>query len=191
MTDDDSIVESLQELWGLYEQIILSKLHQSVEKHRQKVWHDCHIKNKYFFVGDKILLYNNNYLKHPRKLQMHWQGPFIVVEIKDYGAIKLAQIYGIFQPGWVNDTCLKNYFGPWLMYLWFLYVRECSLGFKLGFSHVFLSLVPFSYIRCFLFFYCIISQPVMFEEVETMSFSCHYDSFNYVFNMSSHPCYNN
>jgi hypothetical protein len=40
---------------------------------------------------------------------MHWLGPFIVVEIWDSRAIRLAQLDGILHPGWVNNACLKPY----------------------------------------------------------------------------------
>jgi hypothetical protein len=56
-----------------------------------------------------MLLYDNKYQKHPGKLQMHWLGPFIVVEIRESGAVKLAQLDGVLRPGWVNGTCLKPY----------------------------------------------------------------------------------
>jgi hypothetical protein len=42
-----------------------------------------------------VLLYDNKYQKHLGKLQMHWLGPFIVVEIHESGAVKLVQLDGI------------------------------------------------------------------------------------------------
>jgi len=36
-------------------------------------------------------------------------GTFIVAEIKDSGAIRLAQLDGIIKLGWVNGPCLKAY----------------------------------------------------------------------------------
>jgi hypothetical protein len=60
--------------------------------------------------GDQIFLYDSKYQNHPKKLQMHWLGPFIVVEIQDFGAVKLAQIDGILHLGWVNGARLNPYF---------------------------------------------------------------------------------
>lgn len=42
-----------------------------------------------------MLLYDGKYLKNPRKLQMHWLGPFQVVYIRDLGEIHLAQLNGV------------------------------------------------------------------------------------------------
>jgi hypothetical protein len=38
---------------------------------------------------------------------MHWLGPFIVVEIQPSGAVKIMQLDGFLQLGWVNDAHLK------------------------------------------------------------------------------------
>lgn len=43
---------------------------------------------------------------------MHWLGSFIVVEIKESGAMKLAQLDGIFLPGWVNGGRLEPFHQP-------------------------------------------------------------------------------
>jgi hypothetical protein len=66
-----------------------------MEKSWKKDWHDRHINNKSFMQGDFILLYDSKYQKHPGKLQMHWLGPFIVVGIRETGAIKLTQLNGV------------------------------------------------------------------------------------------------
>jgi hypothetical protein len=82
MTDDESVAQRIADLQELEEARFLAYFHQSVEKARQKSWHDRHIKSKIFTQGDKVLLYDNSrYQKHPGKLCMHWLGPFIVVEI--------------------------------------------------------------------------------------------------------------
>jgi hypothetical protein len=81
MTDDESVAQRIADLQELEEARFLADFHQTVEKARQKSWHDRHIKSKIFVQGDKVLLYDNRYQKHPGKLCMHWLGPFIVVEI--------------------------------------------------------------------------------------------------------------
>ena len=97
------------ELQELEETIFLAKLHQSIEKERQKYWHDRHIKTKVFTQGDKVLLYDSQYQKHPGKLHMHWLGPFIVAKIRPSRVVKLAQLDGMLWSGWVNGAFLKTY----------------------------------------------------------------------------------
>jgi hypothetical protein len=78
MSEEESVAQRLMELQELEETRFLADFHQSVEKARQKSWHDRHIKTKVFAQGDKVLLYDSRYQKHPGKLHMHWLGPFIV-----------------------------------------------------------------------------------------------------------------
>jgi hypothetical protein len=80
MTDDESVAQRIADLQELEEARFLAYFHQSVEKSRHKSWHDRHIKSKIFAQGDKVLLYDSPYQKHPGKLCMHWLGPFIVVK---------------------------------------------------------------------------------------------------------------
>jgi hypothetical protein len=98
MTDDESIAERVAELMEVEEAIFLADFHQTVEKARQKSWHDRHIKTKTFSQGDQVFLYDSKYQKHPGKLQMHWLGPFIVVEIWESGVVRLVQLDGIIHP---------------------------------------------------------------------------------------------
>jgi hypothetical protein len=67
MTDDDSLVERVEELMELEEARFLAYFHQTVEKSSKKSWHDRHIKHKSFAQGDLVLLYDNKYQKHPGK----------------------------------------------------------------------------------------------------------------------------
>jgi hypothetical protein len=60
--------------------------------------------------GDHVLWYDNKYQKHQGKLQMHWIGPFIVVENRESGALKLEQLNVILRLGWVNGARLNPYF---------------------------------------------------------------------------------
>jgi hypothetical protein len=46
MSEEESIVQRLMELKELEETIFLADFHQSVEKERQKSWHDRDIKTK-------------------------------------------------------------------------------------------------------------------------------------------------
>jgi hypothetical protein len=81
MTDDESVAQRIADLQELEEVIFLADFHQLVEKYRQNLGMTRHIKSKIFNQGDKVLLYDSRYQKHPGKLCMHWLGPFIVVEI--------------------------------------------------------------------------------------------------------------
>jgi hypothetical protein len=51
MTDDESVAEWVTELLALEEARFLANFHQTVEKARQKAWHDRHIKTKTFVQG--------------------------------------------------------------------------------------------------------------------------------------------
>ena len=108
-SEEASLQEHLHELQELDEARFLVEFHQKIQKDRQKVWHDCHIKKKTFQVGGKVILYDNRFQKFPRKLQMHWLGPYFVIEIRDSGAVRLAQLDGMVLPRWVNGACLKPY----------------------------------------------------------------------------------
>ena len=84
--------------------------HQNVEKERQKLWHDLHIKNKYFLVGGLVLMYDNKFFKHPGMLKTHWLGPYVVREIIDGQAVKLEKLDGTKVRGLINGIRLKPYF---------------------------------------------------------------------------------
>ena len=74
----DVVEERLLQLIHLEEEHFIARFHQHVEKQRKKVWHDRHIKNKKFSVEGLVLMYNNNFFKHPGKLKTHWLGPYVV-----------------------------------------------------------------------------------------------------------------
>ena len=93
----------------LDEALFLAEFHQKIQKDRQKAWHDHHIKHKILQVGGKVILYESRFQKFPGKLQMHWLGPYFVIEIRDSGAVRLAQLDDTVLPGWVNGACLKPY----------------------------------------------------------------------------------
>jgi hypothetical protein len=52
-----------------------------------KSWHDRHIKRKTFKEGDLVLMYDSKSLQHPRKLKMHWLGPYKVKIVIDGGVL--------------------------------------------------------------------------------------------------------
>ena len=59
-------------------------------KERTKRWHDKRIKIKHFKAGDKVLLFNSRiHLFGHGKLRSKWEGPFLVLNAADHGAITL------------------------------------------------------------------------------------------------------
>ena len=89
MTDVSVVEEILSQLVQLEEYHFVTGFHKKIEKQRQKVWHDRHIKNKLFQVGGLVLMYYNKIFKHPGKLKTHWLGSYIVKMITHGGAVKL------------------------------------------------------------------------------------------------------
>jgi hypothetical protein len=66
---------------------ILAGFHQQVQKARDKVWHNRHIKKKKIKEGDLVLLYDNKSFQHPEKLRMHWLRPYEVKSVTDGGVL--------------------------------------------------------------------------------------------------------
>jgi hypothetical protein len=109
MSEEESVAQRLMVLQELEETRFFADLHQSIDKEWKKAWHDRHIKTKIFVQGDKVLLYDIWYQKHPGKLRMHWLRPFIVAEIRPSEAVRLAQMDGMLWPRWANGAHLKPY----------------------------------------------------------------------------------
>ena len=87
----------------------MARFHKQVQKVRDKAWHDCHIKRKMFKEGDLVLLYDSKALQHPRKLRMHWLGPYKVKDVIDGGYVQLKDIAGTYLRGMINGSRLKLY----------------------------------------------------------------------------------
>ena len=62
-----------------------------------------------FEIGGFVLLYDNKFLKHPRKLQTHWLGPYTIIHITEGGAVQLHKWDGTPFKGLVNGSYLKRY----------------------------------------------------------------------------------
>ena len=59
-------------------------------KERTKRWHDKRIKIKQFKAGDKVLLFNSRIrLFGHDKLRSKWEGPYLVLDAADHGAVTL------------------------------------------------------------------------------------------------------
>ena len=89
MTDVGAVEERLSQLIQLEEECFVAGYHQNIEKERQKVWHDRHIKNKRFQVKRLVLLYDSKFLKHLCKMKTHWLGSYIVINITSGGTMQL------------------------------------------------------------------------------------------------------
>ncbi|XP_019427150.1 PREDICTED: uncharacterized protein LOC109335471 [Lupinus angustifolius] len=79
-------------------------------KEKVKVYHDRKIRKKDFRVGQSVLLFNFWMKLFPGKLKSKWAGPFLIKEVKLYGAIELQDTAS--QRSWtVNGQRLKLYLG--------------------------------------------------------------------------------
>ena len=94
MEEPDIMEECLGQLMALEEDRFLANFHQQVQKAHDKDWHDRHIRQKTFVEGELVLLYDSQFAKHPGKFRQHWLGPYIVREITDGGAVRLATLRG-------------------------------------------------------------------------------------------------
>ncbi|XP_009760768.2 uncharacterized protein [Nicotiana sylvestris] len=79
-------------------------------KERMKFVHDKKILKQEFKSGDLVLLFNSRLKLFSGKLKSKWSGPFKVVSVSPYGAIKLESEEGnrTFK---VNGQRLKHYLG--------------------------------------------------------------------------------
>ena len=80
-------------------------------KKRPKRWHDKRIKIKHFKAGDKVLVFNSHVrLFGHGKLRSKWEGPFLVLNATDHGAITLQDDDGnVFK---ANGQRLKIFLEP-------------------------------------------------------------------------------
>ncbi|XP_021728754.1 uncharacterized protein LOC110695837 [Chenopodium quinoa] len=76
-------------------------------KEKTKKWHDQHIRNKSFKVGDKMFLCNSRHCLFPKKLKSKWLGPFMISKTTPYGSFELEAGDHEFM---VNGHRLKHYF---------------------------------------------------------------------------------
>ena len=109
MTDIATVEELLAQLLTLEEDRFIAGFHQTVQKAREKAWHDRHIKNKTFQIGDLVLLYDSKFLKFPGKFKTHWLGPYQIQQVIEGGAVQLSQLNGELLPTWINGSRLKLY----------------------------------------------------------------------------------
>ena len=56
-----------------------------------------------------MFLYDNKFINHPGKLQMHWLGPYLVHSITSGGAVQLQQLDSEVLPTLINGSRLNPY----------------------------------------------------------------------------------
>ncbi|KAL0730269.1 hypothetical protein Bca4012_026362 [Brassica carinata] len=78
-----------------------------IYKEKTKAFHDRHILKREFKAGDQVLLYNSRLKFFPGKLRSRWSGPFVIKEVRPYGAIVLWDKQG--NDFTVNGQRLKEY----------------------------------------------------------------------------------
>nr|GFA73193.1 reverse transcriptase domain-containing protein [Tanacetum cinerariifolium]GFA79327.1 reverse transcriptase domain-containing protein [Tanacetum cinerariifolium] len=80
-----------------------------IYKEKTKKIHDSKIKNHFFNVGNRVLLFNSRLKMFSGKLKTQWSGPFTITKVLSYGTVELSQPDG---PNFkVNGHCVKYYFG--------------------------------------------------------------------------------
>ncbi|GJY48191.1 reverse transcriptase domain-containing protein [Tanacetum coccineum] len=80
-----------------------------IYKERTKKWHDSRLSgDKYFKVGNKVLLYNSRLKMYPGKFKSKWSGPNIVKMVYPHGAIEITDRDGLSFK--VNGQRLNKYY---------------------------------------------------------------------------------
>ena len=97
----------LQEL----EEMRLSAYESSkLYKEKMKAYHDKKILKREFYPGQSVLWFNSRLRLFPGKLKSKWSGPFLVKDVKSYGAIELEDPES--KKSWVvKGQRLKPYLG--------------------------------------------------------------------------------
>ena len=71
LADKETVNERLLNLVELEEDRFVVGFHQQVQKDREKVWHDRHIRSKEIKAGDRVLMYDSKFAWFPGKFCMH------------------------------------------------------------------------------------------------------------------------
>ena len=94
---------------ALEKDMFIAGFHQKVQKAREKSWHDRHVKNNIFQIGDLVLLYDSKFVKFPGKFKMHWLGPYQIQQVTDGGAVQLSKLNEELLPTFINGSRLNIY----------------------------------------------------------------------------------
>nr|GEV24263.1 reverse transcriptase domain-containing protein [Tanacetum cinerariifolium] len=105
-TTSDHRKVQLSELNELHDQDYENSL---IYKEKTKRLHNSKIKDRFFNIDDRVLLFNSRLKIFSGKLKSRWPGPFTISHVYPYGTVKLSQPDG---PNFkVNGHRLEHYFG--------------------------------------------------------------------------------
>jgi hypothetical protein len=76
----------------------------------RKSYYDSKLRPKHFKEGDLVLLYDSRFFKFPGKLQIHWLGPYEVMDVNPNGSLQLKDFEGKMLPTRINGYRLKPFF---------------------------------------------------------------------------------
>ena len=104
--------ERLLQLNGLDEHRMQALLHSEVVQLQRQVWHDQHLNDKQFQLGDWTFFYDSKYKDFKGKLRTRWLGPYAVEKCNDNGSVLIRTIDEEAIPMLVNGHRLKIYRKP-------------------------------------------------------------------------------
>ena len=79
-------------------------------KETVKAYHDKKLLKREFQIGQLVLLFNSRLRLFPGKLKSRWSGPFVVKQVRPYGAVEIEDAKS--KRSWlVNGQRLKHYKG--------------------------------------------------------------------------------
>jgi transposase InsO family protein len=107
--DPESLQARLLQLEALDEKRREAYLHTYAMQKYRKSFYDSKLAPKPFKVGDLVLLYDSRFFKFPGKLQIHWMGPYEIVDINPNGSAQLKDFEGKLLPTRINGYKLKLY----------------------------------------------------------------------------------
>ena len=108
--DADSLQDSLIKLEALDETHRIAYLNNYAIHVRRKSYYDSKLKEKIFQVSDLVLLYDSRFFKFPGKLQIHWLGPYEVIDVNPNGSLQLKDFGGKILSTRINGYWLKLYY---------------------------------------------------------------------------------
>ena len=90
----------------------LSHIYENAKIYKEKMkrWHDKHILQHTFKLGQLVLLFNSRLRLFPGKLRSKWSGPFEVSRTISHGVVEIMN-KGDGTKFLVNGQRLKHYFG--------------------------------------------------------------------------------
>jgi hypothetical protein len=81
LLDSSTTKERFLHLVHLEEDLFVIGFDKQVQKAREKAWHDRHIKQKRFQVGNLVLLYKNKFMQHLGKFRMKSLVPYVIKNV--------------------------------------------------------------------------------------------------------------